>query len=185
MSSEETKLTDHEYDGIKEYDNPLPNWWVVTFLGTIIFAFLYWVHYEIAGGPTLQQELEIAMKEIETRQAHAPVTLTSDDELVKIEEDPARMAQAKAAFIAKCAACHGQNLEGMIGPNLTDTFWIHGDGSGKAIADVIRRGVPEKGMPPWQELLKESEIAELTAYIHHAKGSNPANAKAPEGTEVK
>ena len=61
MSTEDREL-DHDYDGIKEYDNPLPNWWLVTFLGTVIFAFIYWVHYEIGGGPTLQQELDAAMK---------------------------------------------------------------------------------------------------------------------------
>ncbi|MBX3041681.1 MAG: c-type cytochrome [Bdellovibrionaceae bacterium] len=175
----------HEYDGIKEYDNPLPNWWLVTFFATIIFAFIYWMHYEIAGGPTLDQELAVAMKEIETRQAHAPKELTTDEVYAEIAADQGRLQAAAGNFQAKCAACHGPKLEGMIGPNLTDSFWLHGDGSYHEIAVVIREGIPEKGMPPWQELMKESEIAELTAYIHSMKGSNPPNAKAPEGAEVK
>lgn len=185
MSTEDRELTNHEYDGIKEYDNPLPNWWLVTFFGTIIFAFIYWVHYEISGAPNLDQELATAMQKIESHQAAAPKAQISDAEFANLEKDTGRMQAAHSNFVAKCAACHGQKLEGLIGPNLTDNFWINGSGSYKDLAKVIREGVPAKGMPPWEALLKESEVAELVAYIHAQKGSNPPNGKAPEGHEVK
>ncbi len=65
MTTEEPKLLDHDYDGIQEYDNPLPNWWLTTFFATIIFAFLYYIHYEVAGGPSHRQELQVALLEIQ------------------------------------------------------------------------------------------------------------------------
>ena len=61
------KLTDHEYDGIQEYDNKLPIWWLASFIGTVIFAFIYWIHYEFAGGPDLQAELKVEMEELQQR----------------------------------------------------------------------------------------------------------------------
>lgn len=184
MNHTDDKLTNHDYDGIKEYDNPLPSWWTITFLGTIIFSFIYWIHYEIAGGPNLDQELQAALQKIERTQAAAPAQSTTADEFLTIENDNTRMSAAAANYTAKCAVCHGKELGGLIGPNLTDNFWIHGQGTNADIADVIRTGIPEKGMPPWKDLLKESEIAELAVYISKHKGSSPPNAKPAEGNEV-
>jgi cytochrome c oxidase cbb3-type subunit 3 len=179
-------LTDHEYDGIQEYDNPLPTWWLWTFFLTIIFAFLYYIHYEVGGGPTLKDELAVAMKNLETAAAqHAPAVTESEEMLADAMKDPKLAELGGAAFTAKCAACHGPQLGGLIGPNLTDNFWLHGKGTRMDIATVIRKGVPEKGMPPWESMLSKDEVYGLTAYILSKKGSNPANAKAPQGDEVK
>lgn len=179
-------LTDHEYDGIQEYDNPLPTWWLWTFFLTIIFAFLYYIHYEVGGGPTLKDELAVAMKNLETAAAqHAPAVTESEEMLTDAMKDPKLAELGGAAFTAKCAACHGPQLGGLIGPNLTDNFWLHGKGTRMDIATVIRKGVPEKGMPPWESMLSKDEVYGLTAYILSKKGSNPANAKAPQGDEVK
>lgn len=179
-------LTDHEYDGIQEYDNPLPTWWLWTFFLTIIFAFLYFIHYELGGGPTLKEELAVAMKNLETAAAqHAPAVTESEDMLADAMKDPKLAEMGAAAFTAKCAACHGPQLGGLIGPNLTDNFWLHGKGTRMDIATVIRKGVPEKGMPPWESMLSKDEVYGLTAYILSKKGSNPANPKAPQGDEIK
>jgi cytochrome c oxidase cbb3-type subunit 3 len=91
----------------------------------------------------------------------------------------------KENFTAKCVACHGQKGEGLIGPNLTDKYWLHGNGTRKDILVVIRAGVPEKGMPSWGALLKAEEQLSIAAYIYSLRNSNPANAKAPQGVEIK
>lgn len=178
------ELKNHEYDGIKEYDNPLPNWWLVTFFGTIIFAFIYWVHYEIAGGPTLDQELELAMADLKSRQGSVASKAESESDLEALMQDPSVALAGVAPYNGKCAACHGQELQGLIGPNLVDSYWIHGKGTRVDIVGMIRKGVPEKGMPPWQGMMKEEEIYAVAAYILSKKGSRPANAKAPQGEKV-
>lgn len=179
-------LTDHDFDGIQEYDNPLPTWWLATFLGAIIFSFIYYVHYEFGGGQTLNQELEVAMKNLEKAAAQqAPAQTESEDVLADAMKDPKFVSLGAATFESKCASCHGPKLGGMIGPNLTDNFWIHGKGTRMDIATVIRKGAADKGMPPWESLLSKDEVYGLTAYIISKKGSNPENAKPPQGEEVK
>lgn len=179
-------LTDHDYDGIQEYDNPLPTWWLATFQLAIIFSFIYFIHYQFGGGLTLNQELDIAMKSIEkTAAQHAPTETETEDMLAAALKNPKGVEVGAAAFAAKCASCHGPELGGLIGPNLTDNFWLNGKGAAMDIATVIRKGVAEKGMPPWESLLSKEEVYGLTAYIISKKGSHPANPKAPQGSEIK
>lgn len=188
--SDETKniindpLTDHDYDGIEEYDNPLPNWWLWTFLLTIIFAFIYFIHYQFGGGVTLKQELEVAMQKIEKSAAqHAPAATETETQLTDAMKDPKLIEMGAQAYVGKCASCHGPQLGGLIGPNLTDKFWIHG-ATRMEIVTVIRKGVADKGMPPWESLLSKDEVYGLTAYILSKAGSNPPNPKEPQGVEV-
>lgn len=187
MSNQEQdiEIKDHEYDGIKEYDNPLPMWWLWTFYGTIIFAFIYWIHYTFGGGLTLTQELEVAMKDIKAHQvASVPAATESEADLAAIGKDAQMLEIGKQAYVGKCAACHGAELQGQIGPNLTDKYWIHGKGTHVDTIKVIREGVADKGMPPWTGILKDDELKAVTAYILSKVGSNPANAKAPQGNPI-
>lgn len=182
--SDRDELTGHNYDGIEEYDNPLPNWWLFTFLGTIIFAFLYWLHYEIGGGPNLKTELAQAMQTIEAHQAQAPKIELSEDQLQE-KMKAVDMKAAAALYTSRCAACHGQDLQGMIGPNLTDEFWLHGKGKAQDISGVVHKGVLDKGMPAWEGLLKDDEIISIVAFILAKQDSHPSNAKAPQGDKVR
>lgn len=185
----EDKLTGHEYDGIQEYDNKLPIWWLATFIGTVIFAFIYWIHYEFAGGPDLQAELKVEMEELQQRsggsaQGQAAVASASEDDFLKMMTNAEIIEKGKLSFAGKCAACHGDNLQGLIGPNLVDEYWIHGKGKLTDIQTVVAQGVPEKGMPAWAAMLKNDEIESIVAYIGSLKGSKPANPKAPQGEKV-
>lgn len=184
MSDQNDKY--HVYDGIVEHDNPLPNWWLWTFLITIIFSALYFLHYEVSGAPTLEDELKVSMQEIEKRQAaHMQVQPLETEEFLMKEFERQELAAVGASeYQNKCAACHGQDLQGLIGPNLTDKFWLHGEGLRTGIVKVIRDGVAEKGMPPWGPMLKKDEIYALAAFIHSKRGTNPAGAKAPQGDAV-
>lgn len=175
----------HTYDGIVEHNNPMPAWWRWTFVFTVIFAFMYYVHYEVTDGPTLQDELKIALAEIDARRSDPTNQVVyTEEQIQELVKDSNAMAAGKAVFAGKCAVCHGDNLEGKIGPNLTDKFWIHGDGTALAISKVIKEGSAAKGMPPWDGLLSSDEIAEAAAYIISHRGTNPANPKAPEGVET-
>jgi cytochrome c oxidase cbb3-type subunit III len=184
FESEKSILLDHNYDGIQELDHPLPGWWLVTFYLTIIFSAIYIGYYHVAGGPLQNQELETDLAEIKSR---APAPASSEDlaaKAIAMKDDSAALAAGKTAYIAKCAACHGNLGEGGIGPNLTDKFWIHGSGDAASVIKVIVDGVPEKGMPTWGPIIPPEETAQLTAFIATLSGTTPPNAKGPEGKEI-
>lgn len=176
----EAELLDHDYDGIQEYDNPLPNWWLTTFFGTIIFAFIYYLHYTFGGGPTLTQELETAMKDM----PKATEKVWDEGDL-QSKMTPEAVAKGKAVFAAKCAACHGPEGQGVIGPNLTDKFWIHGKGHRSDIIQTITKGVTEKGMPSWSGMISDDEIMQVAGFVYFLRNTHPANPKAPQGEEAK
>ena len=175
----------HDYDGIQELNNPLPRWWLATFYGTIVFALVYWSYFELFGGPTHDERLSAAMARIEERRAAAVVTY--DDSNIDLEAllaDAEALASGREQYEAVCAACHGQKGEGLIGPNLTDRYWIHGDGGLAHILASFREGYPEKGMPPWGQVIPREKHAALAAFVISLQGTNPPNAKEPQGELV-
>jgi cytochrome c oxidase cbb3-type subunit 3 len=181
----EDQVLSHDYDGIQEYDNSLPGWWLLTFYATIIFAFIYYVHYEIAGGPTLRDELKVEMSLVQGQQASAPQGVgETEEQLAALMSAPKVLENGKAVFVAKCVACHLAEGQGLVGPNLTDAYWIHGKGTRVDIINVVRKGVPEKGMLSWETLISKDEIISVVAYVYSLKGTNPPNPKAPQGVKV-
>lgn len=177
-------IANHEYDGIQEYNNPLPLWWLTTFYGTMVFAACYWVYYTFLGGPTQLAYLKQDMTEVQTLQAQHHSAPESEEVFAKLAQSADALSKGGTVFSEKCAVCHGAELQGNIGPNLTDDYWINGKGSGPDIAAVIRKGVLDKGMPTWEGMLKDDQIQEVTAYILSKRGSNPPNPKAPQGEKV-
>lgn len=174
----------HSYDGITEYDNPLPTWWLWTFFLTIIFSSMYFLHYVVGSGPSLQDELKVAMQELEANKAPAPALLETEESLTESMQGSGINEMGHAIYTGKCAACHGADLQGLIGPNLTDKYWVHGKATRTDILKVIREGIPDKGMPPWGTALKNEDLYAVTAYIISRKNSNPANPKAAQGEAV-
>lgn len=177
----------HVYDGIIEQNNAMPTWWIWTFIFTIIFGFIYWLHYTVGGGPTLQQEFaaDVAQYEENLAKSQSTVQVETEDSLEKYMKNETFILSGAKLFTEKCAMCHGLELEGKIGPNLTDKFWLSGQGSRLDIVHAITKGVPAKGMPPWEGMLKPNEIKNVAAFLYSKLGSNPPNAKAAEGVEVK
>lgn len=176
----EPLLLDHNYDGIEEYDNPLPLWWLLTFFGTIIFAFHYAIHYQFGGGLSLADELKLAMDSL----PKISEKQWSEEDLKTETDKSENIAEGKAVFAGKCAACHGAEGQGVIGPNLADKFWIHGKGDRVGIIQVVNKGVADKGMPSWNGLLTDKEIVSVVGYVYSLKNTNPANPKPPQGVEV-
>lgn len=272
-NDEKDVLLDHDYDGIKELDNKLPPWWLYLFYISVIFAFVYMIHYHVIGtGDTSHSEY---MKEINpewhgTEKSilsslfyHSPLYGTEDQtprsrteaellaaaaeksaikklditgsdigfeelilaamdvstpsDLEKLQTafpdiwqkhltrtgeaagqseaaakpvveyqaltDQASLAAGKNVFITNCATCHGQFGEGGIGPNMTDDYYLHGEGITNTV-NLIHNGVPAKGMISWRGILKEEQILQVASYILTLPGTNPPNAKAPQGEKT-
>lgn len=183
LEDEKAILLSHNYDGIQELDNPLPKWWQVTFYATIIFSVFYIGYYEFGSGPSLLQELESDLAVIEAKrpkdvgaQLLAAVKASSADATL--------IAAGQVAFAGKCASCHADQAQGLIGPNLTDHHWIHGDGSAEEIYKVIAEGVADKGMPPWAAVIPDDEMKSLMVYLLSIRGQM-REGKPAEGTEHK
>ena len=182
LKGEESLVLDHEYDGIKELDHPLPNWWLWIFYLTIAFSIPYAIYYMTGMGPTLSQELASDLEQIAKVQAAAPKPAEAGlEKLIAALKDPSQIESGKTAFIAKCAACHGDKGQGLIGPNLTDDYWLHGEGKAKDVIKVVSEGVLDKGMPAWGQVVSPDELVHLTAFIHSLRGTNPAGAKEAQG----
>ncbi len=181
----EDKLLDHNYDGILEYDNPLPPWWVALFIICVIWAAGYLMYYHVAGiGPSQSEEFAMEYQEYEQKQAELMAANAGkgpefDENMVALDDEQS-LAAGNKIFIEKCAACHGQSGEGMVGPNFADDYWIHGNRM-VDVVKVIHQGVPSKGMISWKALLSKDEIEQVASYILTLHGTNPANPKAPQG----
>ncbi len=176
------RLLDHAYDGIQEYDNPLPRWWVWIFYATIVFAVLYYFDFTTRiRGPGRVKEYEQQMAEAAKRWP-APAGPIDESALLALTKDQQALALGKATFTTNCVACHRADAGGLIGPNLTDEYWIHG-GSLASIYKTVDGGVLEKGMPNWGKLLKPEQVRSVVAYVASLKGSNPPNPKAPQGVK--
>ncbi|MBT5954592.1 c-type cytochrome [bacterium] len=178
LEDEKDIVLDHDYDGIKELDNPLPKWWVNMFYLTAVFAVIYTGYYHFRNGNLIEDRFQKSMI-VETKENSDSL---SDIAAVGFSEENASIDEGASLYTSRCAACHGQKAEGIIGPNLTDNYWLNGDGSNDSIYNTIKVGIPEKGMIAWEALLKPSQISSLVLYIQSIKGTAPANGKPAQGT---
>jgi cytochrome c oxidase cbb3-type subunit 3 len=174
----------HGYDGIREYDNPLPGWWVWIFWATIVFSIGYWGWYQMGPGPSVVAVYEAEMREAAARAPAAPAPASvSDQSLLALQKNASVLAKGKEIFAGRCVPCHGDRAQGIVGPNLTDDYWLHG-GRPAEIYHTITEGVPEKGMVPWKSMLSPEEIAAVTVFVMSLHGTSPPNPKPPEGQKV-
>lgn len=187
MSEDKTRLNDdnmiegYEYDGITELDNPCPDWLMYIFYFTAFLAVFFLGYY--FGSNSKNEILESYMKRLQNAQ---PTTVeqvpeVSESELVALLQEPAELTSGEEIFKDKCALCHGEFGEGLIGPNLIDNYWIHGSGKISDIAISIRSGIPDKGMAAWEDRIPEEDILRIAAYIKSLKGIQVENAKEPQG----
>lgn len=170
-SEEDIKVRPHTYDGIREYDQRLPNWWLYTLYGAMIFWLCYWSYFEwFRIAPEGPQQVERAMTKIEAiRLASAPTV--DDASLWKMSRNPVFVDAGRATFNSTCASCHTEKLTGAIGPNLIDHLWIHG-GRPTEVYTTVTQGVLAKGMPTWGPVLGPKKIGEVVAYVlsYHQEG---------------
>ena len=164
-------------------DNNLPPWWKYGFYLTIFFAFIYMIHYHVVGSGNVQLEeyndqlAEAAMlKEERLKNSAANV----DENTVTIMVAEADIKAGNKIYKEKCLVCHGSGGEGIVGPNLTDNYWLHG-GSIKDIFKIVKYGFPSKGMLAWQGQLTPIQMQQVSSFITTLKGTNPPNPKEPQG----
>jgi len=146
-----------ESDGIEEYDNPMPNWWVGMFYLTILWAAAYAAYYHFIAKKSYARDLAAQVAAAETR-------WPKSSQLATVETTPAAIAAGEVVYKANCVACHGAELHGGIGPSLVDSTWIHGHKPEEIVA-TITNGVAAKGMPTWGPILGNEKIGEVAAYI--------------------
>jgi len=172
------KVRPHTYDGIQEYDNRLPNWWLYTLYGSIAFWFVLWfVHMTAHLTMTDGAKIDAAMSKIAAAKMASSIDVSNDDKFWEMSRNPDFVAAGKQTFDSLCVPCHLPSMKGKhenpaaVGPDLTDTAWIHG-GTPKEIFATVTNGVLAKGMPTWGPVLGQKKTAEVVAYVlsHHQKG---------------
>ncbi|MBM4114186.1 MAG: c-type cytochrome [Phycisphaerae bacterium] len=179
-----TPITDHQYDGIEEFDNPVPPWWNWIFLLTFLFSVPYFMYYTVGVGETLEQSydaetaafFEVMAKQLGDIEPDAPT-------LLRLGHDEKLMITGRVLFRANCAVCHMPDGGGNTGPNLTDDHFLNV----KKIEDlytVIHDGSVPKGMPAWSKTFGKPQMVVLAAYIASLRGTKPAAAKAPQGNAI-
>lgn len=188
VEKETDVLLDHDYDGIKELDNALPPWWRYGFYFTIVVGLIYLLNFHVFGigkNPAQEYNAEIENARIEKEIFEANNKDRIDENNVPMA-DASGIKEGEKMFESNCIACHLKGGGGNVGPNLTDNYWLH-KGSLNDIYNTIKKGYPEKGMQSWSSQFNPKQISLLASYIRSLKGTNPPNAKAPQGdlyTEV-
>lgn len=176
-------LTDHSYDGIQEYDNPLPGWWSWLWFGSFVFAIWYLVYYHFGGpGQSVQEEYDANAAEIMNLRFSQIGSLEPTREtILEYMDKPEWLVVGRAVFKTNCVSCHGQDAQGIVGPNLTDDYWKNVEHV-EDIARVVLDGAGKGSMPAWRNRLSHiNQTVLVAAYIASLRGSDPADGKSPEG----
>lgn len=182
MEKEKDLLFHHDFDGIRELDNRIPPWFNFLFYGTIIWSVIYLMVFHVFDDGQIQSKeylAEINQAKIE-RDYLIKTGAFINEETVTFVNDAATLAEGKDVYTKNCVACHTADGGGLVGPNLTDEYWVHGGGI-KNVFKVIKDGVPSKGMISWQTQLDPKKMQAVASYILTMQGTKPANPKAPEG----
>jgi cytochrome c oxidase cbb3-type subunit 3 len=188
LEEEGSLVMDHKYDGIAELDNPIPVWFKGLFYFTIVFAIGYLLNYHVFHyGLSQTEEYTAELQQAEEDKVAFlanPVNAASaiNENNIVQSKDAAVIKNGAGLFATRCTPCHGEHGQGLVGPNLTDEYWLHG-GTIKDVFKTIKYGVPEKGMISWEKSMSAQQIADIADYVLSLQGSKPAGAKAPQGTK--
>lgn len=185
FDDEKDKLLDHEYDGIRELDNHMPVWWLWMFYFSIAFGVGYLLYYQVLGwGPDQIEEYEQEIAAAEARFGNPEEQQSAEGVAWSFSSDESDIAAGKEIFMKPgqlCFTCHGNNGQGIVGPNLTDKYWLHGC-TPEDIAMSVINGYPEMGMMPYGSgaQISNEQVQQLISYIASLQGTRPADAKQPD-----
>lgn len=182
---DDPKLLDHDFDGIRELDNDPPLWFSLLFLGTVAWAIAYFCHFALGPGEVgaaAWKQNDAVVQELKAKNATGPLT---EEQLRGLSTNPERIAAGAKLFTsANCAACHGPEALGLVGPNLRDKFWMHGSNMAQ-IVEVIANGANNNQMPPQKDLLAGDDINNLAIYIVSLSRAGLKDGKAIDPTREK
>ena len=181
---ENNTLTDHAYDGIQEYDNPLPGWWTYIFIGTFLFSigYIMWYH---TGAPdrTLEAQYNAENEALMRVQFEKIGELKADEAtLVKYANEKDWLRVGEGVFRTNCISCHGRKGEGNVGPNLTDEFYKY-IRKPEDIHTILVKGAGNGAMPAWGSRLGKNELVLASCYVMSLRGKN-LEGKGPDGQEI-
>lgn len=172
-------IKDHEYDGIRELDNDLPPWWKWLFYITIVFFVVYLIRLFVFEADDLVQLTEYN-NEMAQAASLNPTPAQSQTFELKVLNDQMSLTNGKAIFDKICAVCHLVDGGGLVGPNMTDDYWIHGN-TIEDMFNTVTNGVIEKGMIAYKDQYSPQQRLEVISYIISLHGTTPATPKAPQG----
>jgi cytochrome c oxidase cbb3-type subunit 3 len=162
---ETDQLTDHDYDGIQEYDNDLPRWWLALLWISVLWAGGYTTWYMLIGMPSGPEALREELAAITEARARSSTGPLPEELMRELSHNPERIARGKALYAkAACATCHGPEATGLVGPNLRDAWWIHGSDM-TAIVTTLTDGRANNAMPPQKANLSAEEILDLACFV--------------------
>ena len=171
---QQDKLRPHVYDGIQEYDNRLPNWWLWTFYGAVILSVIYWFSfYDAEVMETDAERIGAEMAKVEEARLAAIGDITNDA-LWQMSRNPGFVAAGEKIYLEKCLACHGPDLkaQGLAGVNLVDSEWKWGN-QPMSVYAVVTNGSPDKtkGMQAWISELGPQKVSQVVAFVlsHHTE----------------
>lgn len=180
------RLMTHAYDGIREFDNPLPGWWSLIFACSIAFAAAYGFYFHVVHwGKTPDQMYASALADYDGKKEQrdrAEAANVSEQTIANAASDPKVVEHGAALFAQRCVSCHNEKGQGLIGPNLTDLRQIHGT-TRMDLYTTISKGVPTTAMLAWGEQLPQTDVLALAAFVTTLRGQNIAG-KEPQGEPV-
>lgn len=184
----EGRTTGHVYDGIEEYDNPLPSWWFLMFVLTLLFGVSYLIIYPGMGNYSgllnwtqeKQYDRNVALAETRYREMRDRYLAMPVED---IAADPAVRKMGMRMFSNNCAVCHGSDAKGAYGfPNLADNDWIYG-----GTPDAIKASISEgrmAAMPPWGSVIGDEGVRNVTAHVLSLNGREVDAAQAEAGSKI-
>lgn len=184
MSTQPSPLTDHEYDGIREYDNPTPGWWHAIFIGSVVFSVCYVVfwHWSFVGWSVQDSWTEDQRAEFTMIFGKVGELKPDQQTILTQMESPQFMQIARSTFEGNCAACHKKDGTGDVGVNLCDDYYKNATKI-EDLYKVISEGANSGAMPAWKTRLSNNERVILASYVASLRGKS-ATGKAPEGERI-
>ncbi len=178
---QQNTVMEHEFDGIQEFDNRLPNWWMWLMWSSMVFALFYWIFFHTLGvGELPRERFARDMQVAQEAQLERALAAGIDNEFfVMMSQNETNVVEGREIFVKHCVQCHLDDGRGSVGPNLTDSYWVHGC-EPMQMLKTINDGVAAKGMPAWQNQLGPTRVHNVLAYILTIKDNNLVG-KAPEG----
>lgn len=187
QTAQDARVLPHDYDGIREYDNPLPGWWRAAFWATIVFAAGYFVWFDVGrwgSTPDERYRADLSAYQAQRAAREAEDASSVTEELLATAAKGGVVEQGAQVFATRCASCHGADGRGLIGPNLTDLYQLHGS-TRMDLFTTVKNGVPGTAMPAWGEQLKPGDVFAAATFVSTLRGKNVPGGKPPQGAPVK